>query len=70
MARGLCQDCVFWDRIGASSQGECHRYGPAVRITGSSLWPPTVADTGCGEFETRPAATPSGGVSSADPGVN
>lgn len=70
MPRGLCQDCDFLDRVGASSDGECHRYAPGARLTGATLWPRTVADTGCGEFETRPAATPSGGVSSADPGVN
>lgn len=53
MPRGLCNDCDFWDRIGSSSEGECHRYAPGARLTGATLWPRTVADTGCGEFEPR-----------------
>lgn len=57
--RGQCSDCVFWDRIGESSRGECHRYAPAARLTGTAIWPPTVADTGCGEYEPKAATVPS-----------
>lgn len=66
MGRGKCQDCLFWDRIGASSLGECHRYAPGVSHAAGPVWPRTVADSGCGEFEARAAAVPSAAEPTSD----
>ena len=59
-----CSGCRFWARVDGPS-GSCRRRAPIVtairRPNGSddvhALWPGTVADEWCGEFELRRSQT-------------
>ena len=55
--KDMCYDCRFWAATGlAPSQGKCHRRAPlpSARTGGETVevvWPQTMANDWCGEFE-------------------
>ena len=58
MTNVKCKNCGFWDPV-TDNAGRCHRRAPLVVMRGSmgnymdteALWPSTLADEWCGEFE-------------------
>ncbi len=50
--RPRCEACRFW-KESSRRKGFCHRY-PPFPGKGHALWPVTLADDWCGEFQARP----------------
>ena len=57
--RNPCSTCLWWDRVGGSDAGECHRYAPTPYSLGLAVWPRTVSTQGCGDWMQRPVPPPS-----------
>jgi hypothetical protein len=55
----LCNNCVFFNEIGESGRGHCHRHAPVVAVMkfegadpeAFTLWPKTDRSLGCGDGE-------------------
>jgi hypothetical protein len=61
----ICENCKFWEQTGATDTGligECHKNSPSPQLEPSpdqsgmrfAVWPSTVQNQWCGDFENRP----------------
>lgn len=52
MPFGRCRDCTFFKRVTlAHPDGKCMRHAPRPGDPEVTMWPPVMADDGCGDFE-------------------
>ena len=52
----MCGNCLYWKTHEESELGECHRYAPRpadASLAKNVVWPFTMADNFCGEFQVR-----------------